>query len=298
MQNKVVVVTGATQGIGLETARAMARQGARVIITARDQGKADRAVVELKSSTGNDRVESVLVDFASMDSMKKGAVDLHGRVERIDVLVNNAGAIFSERQESRDGLELTFATNHIGYFLWTQLHLDLLHKAPKARVVSVSSDAHKAALNGVSFDDLERKRGYTGFVVYGESKLMNILFTRELARRLAGTNVTANCLHPGVIASGFGTNNGGLLGFATRHLSPFFLTSPEKGAATSIHLASSPDVDGVTGRYFAKCREASTTRHARDDEAAARLCALSEKLTGMTSSLAAASASSAAGAPA
>jgi NAD(P)-dependent dehydrogenase (short-subunit alcohol dehydrogenase family) len=282
MKDKVVVVTGATQGIGLETARALARQGARVVITARDQGKADRAVVELKGSTGNDRVECVLVDFASMESMKKAAVDLHGRVDRVDVLVNNAGAIFSDRQESRDGLELTFATNHIGYFLWTQLHLDLLRKAPKARVVSVSSDAHKAARNGVAFDDLERKRGYSGFGVYGESKLMNILVTRELARRLAGTSITANCLHPGVIASGFGTNNSWLLGFATRHLSPFFLTSPEKGAATSIHLASSPDVDGVSGRYFAKCREASTTRHAKDDQAASRLWALSEQITGVT----------------
>ena len=288
MKDKVVVVTGATQGIGLETARAMARMGARVVITARDQGKADRAIVDLKSSTGNDRVESVLVDFASMDSMKKGAADVHGRVGHVDVLVNNAGAIFTERQESKDGLELTFATNHIGYFLWTQLHLDLLQKAPAARVVSVSSDAHKAARNGVAFDDLERRRGYSGFGVYGESKLMNILFTRELARRLAATSITANCLHPGVIASGFGTNNGGLLGFATRHLSPFFLTTPEKGAATSIHLASSPDVDGITGRYFASCREASTTRHAKDDRAAARLWSLSEEITGVTAPVGAA----------
>jgi NAD(P)-dependent dehydrogenase (short-subunit alcohol dehydrogenase family) len=282
MKDKVVVVTGATQGIGLETARAMAKMGARVVLTARDKEKADRTVVELKGSTGNDRVESVLVDFASMDSMKKGAADLHGRVDRVDVLVNNAGAIFTERQQSKDGLELTFATNHIGYFLWTHLHLDLLQKAPRARIVSVASDAHKAARNGVSFDDLERKRGYTGFVVYGETKLMNILFSRELARRLAGTNITANSLHPGVIASGFGTNNGGLLGFATRHLSPFFLTSPQKGAATTIHLASSASVEGVSGRYFARCREASTTRHGRDDQAAARLWALSEQVSGVT----------------
>jgi retinol dehydrogenase-12 len=282
MKDKVVVVTGATQGIGLEAARALAGMGAHVVITARDQGKGDRAVLELKGSTGNDRVECVLVDFASMESMKKGAADLHGRVDRVDVLVNNAGAIFSERQQSKDGLELTFATNHVGYFLWTQLHLDLLKKAPSARIVSVASDAHKAARNGIDFDDLERKRGYTGFVVYGETKLMNILFSRELARRLSGTGITANSLHPGVIATGFGTNNGGLLGFATRHLSPLFLTTPLKGAATTIHLASSPAVDGVSGRYFAKCREASTTRHAQDDQAAARLWALSEQITGVT----------------
>ncbi len=281
LQDKVVIVTGATQGIGLETARALAARGARVLITARDAGKADRAVLELKGSTGNDRIDSVLVDFSSMDSMRRAADDVHGRIDRVDVLVNNAGAIYTERQQSKDGLELTFATNHLGYYLWTHLHLDLLRRAPNARIVSVASDAHKAARNGVCFDDLERKNDYAGFVVYGETKLMNILFTRELARRLAGTNITANSLHPGVIASGFGTNNTGLLGWATRNLSPLFLTTPQKGAATTIHLASSPDVAGVTGRYFAKCREASTTRHAQDDGAAARLWQLSAELTGV-----------------
>jgi NAD(P)-dependent dehydrogenase (short-subunit alcohol dehydrogenase family) len=280
MQGQIVVVTGATQGIGLETARDLARQGARVVITARDRAKADRAIADVTASTGNAAVGSLLVDFSSMESMRQASGELHGRVDRIDVLVNNAGAIYSERQLSRDGLELTFATNHIGYFLFTQLHLDLLQKSSAARVVSVSSDAHKAAVNGVAFDDLERKRGYSGFGVYGESKLMNILFTRELSRRLAGTRVTANCLHPGVIASGFGTNNGGLLGFATRHLSPLFLTTPQKGAATTIYLASSPEIAGTSGQYFAKCRVAKTTKHAVDDAAAKRLWEISEQLTG------------------
>jgi retinol dehydrogenase-12 len=279
-QHKNVVVTGATQGIGLATAQDLARRGARVVITARDAGKAAQAVATIQAATGNERVESLLVDFASMASMRSAAAELHGRLDRLDVLVNNAGAIYSERQTSPDGLELTFATNHIGYFLFTQANLDLLRASPAARIVSVASDAHKAAVRGITFDDLERRRGYSGFAVYGETKLMNILFTRELARRLAGTRITANCLHPGVIATGFGRNNGGLLGFATRHLGPLFLTTPEKGAATSIHLATDAAVEGVSGQYFARCRPAKTTRHGTDDDAARRLWALSEQVTG------------------
>ncbi len=281
MHDKVVMVTGSNQGIGLQTALALAQRGARVILTARDPAKAERAVAEVKAAVSNAVVESVLVDFSSMDSMRRAAVDVHQRTDRLDVLINNAGAIYTERQLSNDGLELTFATNHLGYFLWTHLHLDLLKNAPRARVVSVASDAHRAARKGISFDDLERKRGYSSFAVYGESKLMNILFARQLASRLLGSTITSNSLHPGVIATGFGTNNAGLLGFVTRNLSPLFLTTPQKGAATSIHLASSPDVEGITGRYFAKCREASTTRHGEDDEAAARLWALSAQLTGV-----------------
>jgi NAD(P)-dependent dehydrogenase (short-subunit alcohol dehydrogenase family) len=281
MQNKNVVVTGATQGIGLATAVALAQRGARVVITARDTGRGERAVANIKSATGNERIECLLVDFASMESIRKGSAELHNRVDRVDVLVNNAGAIYDTRQQSADGLELTFATNHIGYYLFTALQLGLLKSSSAARVVSVASDAHKAAVNGVNFDDLDRKRGYSGFGVYGESKLMNILFTRELARRLAGTKITANSLHPGVIATGFGQNTGGVLGFATRHLGPLFLATPEKGAATSIFLASAADVEGVSGQYFAKCRPAKTTRHGADDAAARRLWELSEQITGV-----------------
>jgi NAD(P)-dependent dehydrogenase (short-subunit alcohol dehydrogenase family) len=288
MSNKVVVVSGATQGIGFEAAKALANKGARVVITARDQGRGEKAVADLKRLTGNDRVEVVLVDFASMQSIKDAAHELHNRIDRLDVLLNNAGAVYSDHLTSKDGLELTFATNHIGYFLFTHLLLDLLKQSAPARIVNVASDAHKAARSGIDFDDLERKRGYTGFVVYGETKLMNILFTRELARRLEGTGVTVNCLHPGVIASGFGTNNSGLLGFATRNLGKYFLITPEQGAQTSIYLCTSPDVAGVSGKYFAKSKEAKTTRHGVDDAAAKKLWELSEKITGVSSSQAAA----------
>jgi len=279
MSGRVVVVTGATAGIGFEAARAMAARGARVIITARDPTKGAKSVAALKRLAGNDQVEVVLVDFASMAAIRDASVDIHKRTGRIDVLLNNAGAVYTDRQLSTDGLELTFATNHIGYFLFTQLLLDVLKKSAPARIVNVASAAHRAAIGGVTFDDLERKRGYQGFRVYGESKLMNILFTRELAKRLQGTGVTVNALHPGVIASGFGQNNKGLLGFATRHLSKYVSATPAQGAQTSIYLCTSPEVAGVTGRYFANAKEAKPTKYGVDDDAARRLWDISERIT-------------------
>ena len=281
MSNKTVVVTGATQGIGLEAAKEFARRGARVIITARDVTRGEKAVAEI-SAAGEGRVvvDVVACDFASIASIRAAAAQIKLRTDRIDVLLNNAGAVYMERGESVDGHELTFAVNHLGYFVLTDELLDLIKLSAPARIVNVASDAHQAARSGINFDDLERKRGYSGFVVYGETKLMNILYTRELARRLAGSGVTANCLHPGVIASGFGTNNRGLLGWATRKLGPHFLITPAKGAQTSIWLCTSKDVDGVTGQYFAKCKVAKTTRHGRDDDAARRLWELSERIAG------------------
>jgi retinol dehydrogenase 12 len=278
MTGKTVVVTGATQGIGKEAAGALAKAGARVLITARDRARGDSVVAELKAACGHDRIEVVLVDFGSLQSIRQGANEVLARTDQIHVLLNNAGAIYDSRQKSKDGLELTFAVNHLGYFLFTHLLLPTLKASAKARIVSVSSDAHKAARGGVSFDDLQREHGYTAFLVYAESKLMNILFTRELARRLQGTGVTANCLHPGVIASGFGQNTTGIFKTLVK-IGAVFMTTPEKGARTSIYLCSSPEVDGVSGRYFANCKEATPTRHARDDNAARRLWELSEKLT-------------------
>jgi retinol dehydrogenase-12 len=280
MRDKTVVVTGATQGIGYQAARAIARMGARVILTARDQARGQRAVAELaRDAPGG--VELVLCNFASMASIRTAAAAVRERTDRLQVLLNNAGAVYLDRQESVDGLELTFATNHIGYFLFTNLLLDLLRQSAPARIVNVASDAHRMARRGVAFDDLDRRRGYRGFAVYGESKLMNILFTRELAHRLDGTGVTANALHPGVIASGFGRNNRGVLGWVFRHLSPIFLLTPEQGARTSIYLCTSPEVEGVTGRYFARCREVSPRPPAEDDAAARRLWELSLRITGL-----------------
>jgi NAD(P)-dependent dehydrogenase (short-subunit alcohol dehydrogenase family) len=287
LAGKTVVVTGATRGIGLVAAQAMAGMGARVILTARAAARGQRACDAVLQQAGHGTVDVVDVDFASMASIRAGAAAVRGLTDRVDILLNNAGAIFMEQGTSTDGLELTFATNHIGYFLWTHELLDLVKAAAStspARIVSVSSAAHVAATGGVNFDDLQRTRGYSGFPVYAETKLMNILFTRELARRLAGTGVTANCLHPGVIASGFGTNNKGILGFATKHLSPLFLTSPEKGARTSIHRCTSPDVASVSGAYFANCKPAKPSRAASDDVAAARLWAVTEQLCGVGAS--------------
>lgn len=284
MNGKTVVVTGATQGIGLEAAKAMAAMGARLIITARDAARGEAARVQV-AAAGNGQVDVVLVDFASMASIRAGAAELKQKTSRIDVLLNNAGAVFMERGETKDGLELSFGTNHIGYFLFTHELLDVIKSSAPARIVNVSSMGHKMPRHGLDFANLvKREHGYAGMAVYGESKLANVLFTTELARRLDGTGVTVNCLHPGVIASGFGTNNKGFLGFITKHLSPIFLTTPAKGAATSVYLCTSPDVAGTTGKYFANKKEATTSKPARDASAAARLWALSEEVCGLPSS--------------
>lgn len=278
LAGKTAVVTGATQGIGLESAKALAAMGARVIITARDvtRGEAAKALV---AAAGNAQVDLVIVDFASMASIRAGAAELKTKTSRIDILLNNAGAVFMERGLTNDGLELTFGTNHIGYFLWTTELLDLIKHSAPARIVNVSSMAHTMARNGLDFDDIvERKKSYAGMAAYGESKLCNIMFSNELARRLDGTGVTVNSLHPGVIASGFGTNNKGVFGWATKHLSPLFLTSPAKGAATSVYLCSSPEVAGTTGRYFKDKQETKTTRFAVDEAGARKLWALSEEV--------------------
>jgi retinol dehydrogenase 12 len=282
MKDQTVVVTGATSGIGFESAKAMAQRGARVIITARDATKAAATVAALQA-TGNDRIEAVMIDFASMSSIRAGAADILRRTPHIHVLLNNAGALYTERQQSQDGLELTFAVNHIGYFLLTTLLLDAIKQSAPARIVNVSSDLHKRP-RGIAFDDLDRKQSYSGFGVYGETKLMNVLFTHELSRRLQGSGVTTNSLHPGVIASGFGQNNKGLVGFATRTLSKYFLSTPAQGAATSVYLCTSPEVAGVSGRYFTRSKQANTTRYGEDDDAAKRLWALSEQTVCLSAS--------------
>lgn len=282
LAGKTAVVTGATQGIGLAAATELARRGARVVITARDPRRGEAARSAIVAACGHDQVTVVDVDFASMASMRAGAQAVRAQTDRIHILLNNVGALFMERGLSADGLELTVATNHLGYFLWTHELIELVKGSAPARIVNVSSVTHRGA-RGVAFDDLQRTRGYNGFAVYGETKLMNILFTVELARRLSGTGVTVNCLHPGVIASGFGTNNTGLTGFITKHISPILFSSTEKGARTSIWACTAPELAGTTGRYFVACKEAKPTKAAVDLEAAARLWQVSEELCGITS---------------
>lgn len=283
MDGKTVVVTGGTGGgIGFETALALTRMGARTIITARDAERGQEAVHQLRTSTGSDVVELAVFDLSSMDSVRRGAACLLEMAPRLDVLVNNAGLVLTNRRETGDGYEATFATNHLGPFLLTNLLLERLQASAPARIVNVSSTAHQSARKGLEFDDLQSSHGYQGMAVYSRTKLANILFTRELARRLPADRVTANCLHPGTVATGFARDGdaAGWLAFGVKLIKPFVLTA-QRGAATSIYLASSPEVAGVTGKYFVKCRERTPSKAAQDDAAARRLWEVSEELVGL-----------------
>jgi retinol dehydrogenase-12 len=278
----VMIVTGGNSGIGLETARHFARNGARVIITARDRKKGESAKSELRRSTGNAAIDLAVFDLASLASVREGAREILERASRIDVLVNNAGLVLQHRQTTVDGFEATFAINHLGPFLLTNLLLERIRASGPARIVNVSSRAHTRCF-GLRFDDLmfERRR-YFGMGVYSHSKLANISFTVELAKRLAGTSVTTNALHPGIVQTGFGKDGdlGGIFGLGWRLIGPFLLTA-EQGARTSIHCATAPELERVTGKYFDKCKEKRPNRAARDEKAAARLWTVSEKLVGL-----------------
>lgn len=284
--SKVIVVTGATQGIGLVTARELGRKGARVLIVARDEKRGAAVRDELIEKTGNARFELLLCDFSSQKQIRALAKQLHEVTDRIDVLVNNAGAIFTERALTEDGIERTFAVNHLGYFLLTTLVLDLLRAAASraggARVVNVASRAHTRGKLDLSDINVE-KRSYVGMLVYGSTKLANILFTTELAKRLAGDGISVNALHPGVVRTGFGRNTPGIFKFLVGLATPFMITA-EEGAETTIYLASSSEVDGVTGKYFDKCKPVQPNQAARDAALAAELWTKSEALVAATAS--------------
>ncbi len=281
MSAKVVLITGGNAGIGKETAVGLARQGARVLITSRDAQRGSTAVAEIRERSGSDAVEVVALDLADLASVRRCAAEVLDRADRLDVLVDNAGLVMSRRTETADGFETTFGVNHLGHFLLTNLLLDRLRASTPSRVVVVSSDAHKQARNGLDFDDLQSEGSYRPFVVYGKSKLANIYFARELARRLEGTGVTANSLHPGFVASRFARDGdtGFLLQLGVMLARPFAI-SQAAGARTSVWLASSSDVDGVSGLYFSKCTAAHTSKAGADDEATKRLWAASEELVG------------------
>jgi NAD(P)-dependent dehydrogenase (short-subunit alcohol dehydrogenase family) len=275
LQGKVVVITGATSGLGRAAAEEFARRGARVVFTARDAARADATLAALKQAGPNQAHRYVLGDLSTLAEMKRVGAEIAAAEPKIDVLANNAGAIYTSRQETADGLELTFATNHMSYFVLTNTLLSALKATPGARIVSTSSAAHE--FGPVNLDDLQLKQGWTTFGAYGASKLCNVLFTRELARRLEGSGVTANCFHPGFVASRFGTNNG-FFSKAAMFLGTPFAVSPAKGADTLVYLATSPEVANVSGKYFARRREARIAAYASDDAAAARLWAESEKI--------------------
>ena len=284
MQGKTVVVTGGNSGIGFETASALAGMGARVVVTARNADKGRAALAAIAQRVGGEaQVQLVVFDLADLSSVRRGAAEVLEQAPRLDVLVNNAGLVLSERSETVDGFEATFATNHLGPFLLTNLLLERIMASSPVRIVNVASTAHSAARKGIPFDDLQSEKKYATMRVYGQSKLANILFTQELARRLKGTGVTANSLHPGTVRTGYGADGDarGLLAFGIKISSPFFL-SPAKGARTSVYLASDPAVAGMSGEYFVKCKPKQPKRQARDPEAARRLWQVSEDLVGLT----------------
>ena len=275
MQGKTVIITGATSGIGEVAAIRLAEQGARIVFTARDKVRADATMAKLRKANGAADHALHMADLSTLAEMKRIGAEL-AREPQIDVLVNNAGALFNKRQETADGLEMTFAVNHMAYFVITNILLPQLKSG--ARIVTTASNAHRGAK--LDFDDLQITKGYTGWAAYTRSKLANILFNRELARRTPA-GVTANALHPGFVATRFGDNSGGMLRTVLKVAKPVGAISPEEGAKTIIHLASSPEVAGVTGDYFYKCRPETPTREAQNDADARRLWEISAKISGV-----------------
>lgn len=275
MQGKRVLVTGGTGGIGRQTALQLLQLGAEVVVVGRNLEKTKAVVDALKAESGNQKVDFLLADLSSLKSVRELASAFRERYRALDVLVNNAGGINTRYERTVDGYERTFATNHLAYFLLTSLLLPQLQAAGHARVVSVSSEAHRGGR--IDFDNLMSTKGYGMWRSYNASKLANILFTRELARRLADTGVTANCLHPGFVASGF-LAKGGVWSWL-KPIAYLAAINEVKGAQTSVYLASSDEVADVTGQYFVKCKPRKPSGRARDDMAARRLWELSEELT-------------------
>ena len=279
MHGKVVVITGATSGIGQVAAERLAGIGARLVLVARDRARGAASLSRLHER-GPGLVHRVhYADLSSVADTKRVASEIAAAEPRIDVLINNAGALFNTRRVTADGLELTFATNHVAYAVLTHGLRGCLVAGAPSRVINTASDAHRGAK--LAFDDLQAAQSYSGLKVYGRSKLCNILYTRELARRWAGTGVTANSLHPGFVATRFGDQSGGLFSYVVRAAKLFAAISPEKGAETLVYLASSPEVATISGGYFYKCALAQPTREAQDDAAARRLWSETERLAGI-----------------
>jgi len=279
MAGRVCLVTGATNGIGLEACKALAQQGATLVMVGRDAARGEAALQAVRAAAPEARVELLLADLSKQQEVRKLAQDFQRRHAQLHVLLNNAGVYLTQRQVTEDGLEATLATNHLSYFLLTHLLLPTLHASGNARVVNVSSDAHRRAR--LDLDDLQCERRFSGWRAYANSKLCNILFTLSLAQRLRGTQVTANSLHPGVVSTGFALNNPGFIARFYKLAAPL-LTTAEKGAQTSVYLAASPEVEGVSGEYFVRSRRARASRTAQDAALAEKLWVKSAQLVRVT----------------
>jgi len=282
MQNKIVLITGATAGIGKVAARELAKQGATTVIVGRNPEKTAATVAEIQQISGNPQVDYLLADLSSMQQVRQLAAAFKAKYPRLDVLMNNAGALHLTRQTTHDGREMTFALNHLSYFLLTNLLLDAL--PADGRVVNVASGAHHQG--DMNFDDLEYKKGfYSPRGAYSRSKLANVMFSRELARRLAakGSSITSNSLHPGLVATNFAVTNNGFkwLLWGVRRVIDLMSISEDEGTETMLYLATSPEVAGVSGKYFYECREAGIHPTARDDAACRRLWEVSAEMVGL-----------------
>lgn len=276
MQGKVCMVTGATSGIGLVTAQTLAQQGATVVVVGRNPERGAATVARIAQETGNSAVELLIADLSSQAQVRQLASEFQSRFERLDVLVNNAGAFFTKRSLSPDGIEMTFALNHLGYFLLTHLLLESLKASAPARIVNVASGAHQGG--DINFADLQGQHQYGGWGAYCQSKLANILFTYALASRLEGTSVTANTLHPGFVATRFGHNNSWVVALCMRAAQLTALSSAQ-GAETMIYLASSPEVEGVSGTYYVNKRAVRSSQVSYDETVAQQLWQVSAEMT-------------------
>jgi NAD(P)-dependent dehydrogenase (short-subunit alcohol dehydrogenase family) len=279
LAGKTCLITGATSGIGRVTAVELAKMGAELFLTYRDKARADETVAEIRSRTGNEKVHLLEVDLGSQQQIRRAAAEFLATGKLLHVLVNNAGLGNTSRMVTEDGIEMVFAVNHLAYFLLTMLLLERIKQSAPARIVNVASEAHR--FGTINFDDLGGERRYRTLGAYGQSKLANILFTYELARRLARTGVTVNCLHPGGIASGLWTNNGPVARFVMK-AGRLFLKTPEQGAQTTIYLATSPSVEGIGGKYFSNCKEKTSNKESYDLGVARRLWDVSTQMTGIS----------------
>ena len=278
MKNKIVLITGANSGIGKATATRLAIMGAYIVMLCRNKERGETARQDIIQTSGNNNIELILIDLTDLGSVRKAAEEIKAKYDHIDVMLNNAGGYFEKRKTSKDGYEYTFAMNHLGHFLLTNLLLDELKAAVNARIINLSSDIHKKG--HIYFDDLMTEKKYKGFGVYSHAKLANILFTNELSRRLQHTNITVNTLHPGMVRTNFTSDASRFIKFMMTIMGRF-LKSPEKGAETSVYLASSKEVDRISGKYFVNLKEKKSSPESYDEKVAKKLWKVSCELTGL-----------------